>query len=181
MRSLDVSLFYLLNDFAGQSGFADSVIVFCASYLAYIVGALFVVFLYVTRRSWRQKVEIFSVALAGMILARGAITEIIRHFYHRPRPFSVLPVHKLLDDSAWSFPSGHATFFFALATAVYLYDRRWGTWFFLLSMLITLARVAAGVHYPSDILGGAIIGVFSGYFAYLCMYRYLTRNTHQTY
>ena len=70
---------------------------------------------------------------------------------------------KVLTDSAWSFPSGHATFFFAMATAIYLYNKKWGIWFFVGAILISIGRVIAGLHYPSDILGGAIIGAFVAY------------------
>jgi undecaprenyl-diphosphatase len=163
---LDTQIFYTLNDLAGQSPLLDSAIVFCASYLAYILAAAFLGLLLFPRAPWREKWALFAVAAISTVLARGIITEGIRYLYHRPRPFSVLPVHQLLTDSAWSFPSGHATFFFALSTAVYFYNRRWGALFFLVSTIIVLARVAGGVHYPSDVLAGAIIGVFSGVFGY---------------
>lgn len=85
--------------------------------------------------------------------------ELIRAVYGRVRPFEALGLKTLFTETSASFPSGHATFFFALATAVYLYNRRWGWWFFAAALLISLARVAAGVHYPSDIFGGALVGI----------------------
>src|SRR3989338_6972595 len=103
--------------------------------------------------------QIFLVTVISAFVARFGITEIIRFFYHRPRPFLALPVHQLLTENAWSFPSGHATFFFAIATAIYLYNKKWGTFFFIASILMTVSRVIAGIHYPSDIIGGAFIGI----------------------
>jgi len=178
MQALDTQIFYLFNNLAGQSPLFDSIIVFCGSYLAYILVAAFLVLLVASQWSKREKLEVLAVAVVSTILARGIITEGIRYFYHRPRPFSALPVHQLLTDSAWSFPSGHATFFFALSTSVYLYNRRWGVWFLLTSVLIVLGRVAAGVHYPSDVLAGAIIGVLSGYFGYLVVRRFSQEKTN---
>ena len=175
---LDTQIFFFLNDFAGQSPFLDSVIVFFASYLAYILVAAFVAFLFFSAYTKREKWEILAVTVISAGIARGFITEVIRYFYHRPRPFTELGIHPLFTDSAWSFPSGHATFFFAMATAIYLYNRKWGMWFFAGTVLVTLARVAAGVHYPSDILGGAIIGVFTGYFTYRAVRSYLARKTN---
>lgn len=161
--TLDTQLFYLLNNLAGQSPLFDGIIVFLASYLAYILIVLFLVLLLFSNSPRQEKLQILLVTLISTIITRFGITELIRFFYHRPRPFSVLPVHQLLTDSAWSFPSGHATFFFAMATAVYLYNQKWGVFFFIATILITISRVIAGVHYPSDIVGGAIIGIAVAY------------------
>jgi undecaprenyl-diphosphatase len=156
-------------------------IVFCADYLAYILGISFFAYLYYTKYAWREKIELFLAAVVTVVLSRGVLTEIIRLLYQRPRPFTALQFTPLFPDSAWSFPSGHSTFFYGLSTVVYLYDKRWGTVFFIASVIITFARVAAGVHYPSDIIGGAIIGVCSGLFGYYAVRRYLAPKANQTY
>lgn len=177
----DTQLFYLLNNLAGQSHTVDSLIVFCADYLAYILGAAFFVYLYFTNYPWRQKIEMFSVAAVTVVLSRGVITEVIRLFIHRLRPFAdpaMLRVHQLLTDSAWSFPSGHSTFFYGLSTVVYLYNKKWGIGFFVVTVIITFARVAAGVHYPSDIVAGALIGVFSALIGYYGVRRFLAPKTN---
>ncbi|MGC8651416.1 MAG: phosphatase PAP2 family protein, partial [Minisyncoccia bacterium] len=73
-----------------------------------------------------------------------------------------------IPESGWSFPSGHATFFFALAAAVYLYNKKWGRGLFLAALIITLSRIIVGVHYPSDILGGMVIGMIVAYLTVSC-------------
>jgi len=161
--TFDTQVFFLLNNLAGQSYLIDGIIVFLASYLAYVTVAVFLVLVFFSQYQKRQKWELLLVAGASAVIARFGVAELIRFFYHRSRPFSVLPVHQLLTDSAYAFPSGHATFFFALSTAVYFYNKKWGSGFFIASILITVSRVAAGVHYPSDIIGGAVIGVAVGY------------------
>lgn len=162
--TFDTQLFYLLNSFAGKSPFLDSVIVFCATYLAYLVVIALLALVFLSRYSKREKWMLLIVAGTASVIARFGITELIRAFSHRPRPFATLPdVHYLLTDSAWSFPSGHAAFFFALSTVLYLYDKKWGTGFFIATIVITVSRVIAGVHYPSDIIGGAIIGIGTAY------------------
>lgn len=155
----DVQLFSLLNSLAGQSPFLDGVIVFFASHLAYILIAIFFLFLLVIEHSNREKIRIFLITLVSAIVARFGITELIRFFYHRPRPFTDLTVNQLLTSNEWSFPSGHSTFFFALSTAVYLHNKKWGIGFFIATILMTVSRVIAGIHYLTDILGGAIIGI----------------------
>ncbi len=177
----DIQLFYLLNNLAGQSHAVDSLIVFCADYLAYILGAMFFAFLYFSKYPWRQKIEMFSVAVVATFLSRGVITEVIRLFIHRLRPFAdpaMLSVHQLLTDSAWSFPSGHSTFFYGLSTVMYLYNKKWGIGFFIVTAIITFGRVAAGVHYPSDIIGGALIGVCSAFIGYYGVRRFLAPKTN---
>ncbi len=166
MSALDTQLLYALNALVGHSPLLDNLIVFCGDYLAYILGVSFFVLVAFSAYPRRRQFEIILLGGLAAVIARFGIDEIIRLFIHRPRPFSVLPVHYLFTDSSWSFPSGHASFFFALSAVLYLYNRKWGTWFFIISTVIVLGRVVAGVHYPSDILGGAVVGVVTGYFTY---------------
>ena len=103
-------------------------------------------------------------AIGAAILARGVITEVIRFFWHRNRPFVEQNIAPLIDHSAsGSFPSGHAAFFFAIGTVLYFYNKKAGILFLMGSAVIGFARVTAGLHWPSDIAGGALIGIFSGW------------------
>lgn len=156
---LDAQIFYLLNNLAGQSPSFDKVVVFFASNFPYILIIFFITFLFLSQYSRLEKLQIFFVTVVSALVARFGVTEIIRFFYHSPRPFIDMPVNQLLTNDAWSFPSGHAAFFFALATAVYLYNKKWGVFFIIAATLISASRVIAGIHYPSDIIGGAIIGI----------------------
>ena len=98
------------------------------------------------------------------------MTEIIRFFYNRPRPFEVLEnVVKLTDHTTGSsFPSGHAAVIFGLAGFLFLHNRKIGLWFLAAAVLIGIARVAVGVHYPSDILGGLTVGLVSAWIVGVC-------------
>lgn len=157
--ALDTQIFFFLNNLAGQSPFLDGSILLCASYLAYILIGLFLVWVFFSHYSRREKITILFVASIATLVARFGVTELIRFFVHRPRPFVDLSVNQLLTSTEWSFPSGHATFFFALSTVVYLYNKKWGIGFFIATILMTVGRVIAGIHYPSDILAGALIGI----------------------
>lgn len=162
--AIDTQLFYLLNSLVGQSLFLDKLIVFLASYLAYILVVLLLALLLFSQYSRPEKLQMLLVAGVSVVIARFGITELIRLFYHRPRPFSALDnVRQLLTNGEWSFPSGHATFFFALSTAVYLYNKKWGIGFFAATILMTMSRVIAGIHYPSDVVGGAVVGIIVAY------------------
>jgi undecaprenyl-diphosphatase len=69
------------------------------------------------------------------------------------------------DWTYQSFPSGHATTAFALAAVVGFLSPRWFYPMLAVAVLIALSRVALGVHYPSDVTGGAILGLLGAYLA----------------
>lgn len=173
MQQLDTSLFLLLNSFAGKSQALNSIIVFLADYSSYLLVMLFVVFILLNKNN---KFKLVLKGIFSVFIARGVLTELIRHFYHRPRPFSVMHVNQLVAESNWSFPSGHATFFFALSTIVYFHNKKWGMGFFFASLILTLSRVVAGVHYPLDIVGGAFIGVICGLIVNWASKKFLSRG-----
>ena len=160
---IDVQLFFILNNLAGKNAALDWSILFLAEYLQYFLVAGFLIYVFRAIAGKREKIIAVVAAFAAAILSRFVFTEIIRFFYHHPRPFLVLPVRDLIPENSYSFPSGHASFFFAFSTIVYSYNKKLGIFFFIASFLMGLARVAAGVHYPSDIAGGLIVGIISGF------------------
>ena len=106
---------------------------------------------------------VWQAILAG-IVSRLFFTELIRWILPKSRPFIENDVNLLLiRDATSSFPSGHAAFYFALATVIYFYNKKAGLLFFLASFLIVLSRVFVGIHWPLDILAGALVGIFSGW------------------
>lgn len=162
---MDVKLLYFFNNFAGKSRIFDTITIFLASYFQLFLIAGFLLVLYFSIYSKREKLYLFWTTALSIVVARGVITEIIRFFYHRPRPFLAHQLHQLISKnvSTWSFPSGHSAFFFAAATAIYLQNKKWGVWFFISAILMNISRIIAGVHYPSDILGGMVMGIAVGY------------------
>jgi undecaprenyl-diphosphatase len=159
--NIDLYIFQQINQLVGKSAFLDFLGVFFAKYLGYILVALLFLFLVKNfKRNWRMLVF----GLGAAVLARFGIVELIRFFTERARPFVENNVNLLLTHSAaYSFPSGHAAFFFALSTVVYLYNKKTGFLFLLASFLISVSRVFAGIHWPSDILAGALIGGIVGW------------------
>lgn len=102
-----------------------------------------------------------------LICADKLSSAVVKELVSRPRPCHgaggvpiVQGIHMLVDcGPGKSFPSSHAVNNFAVATLLSRYYRRWRGGFFLWASLVALSRPAVGVHYPSDILGGAVIGV----------------------
>ena len=157
--NVDATVFSFLYGFSGHSVPGDSVIVFLAVYLPIIlvVAAIFyMIFSHYPRLE--KEIAIIS-ALIAVALSRIVLGEGIRYFIARPRPTLALHLQPLFPEVSFSFPSGHALALFAVGGMLYMYNKRLGVLFCLLSLAACLARVAAGVHYPSDILAGAVIGI----------------------
>lgn len=158
---MDLYLFNLINQLASQWYWFDILGVFCAQYLGYILVVSFL-FLFIVRLGeyWETGLK----ALAAVVLSRFVITEFIYWIWPRFRPFVENNVNLLVEHSASaSFPSGHAAFYFALASIIYMRNRNLGSLFLLGAFLISLSRVFVGIHWPSDVLAGAIIGIFSAW------------------
>jgi membrane-associated phospholipid phosphatase len=82
--------------------------------------------------------------------------------FPRPRPYLAHQVSLLISPTAdTSFPSDHATLGFAVAVLVWRYNRRTGAALLLLALVLALARIFVGAHYPSDVLGGAVLGTLT--------------------
>lgn len=165
----DLSLFYFFNDFVFRLQALDALILFSAVLLIeWMVAAVvaLVALAYLPRYRHLHKKNFFVAvsALGAAFIARYALTELIRFFYSRPRPFEALAdAHQLLfREGGGSFPSGHAAFSFAIASVISIHYPRVGILFFATAILISFARIASGVHWPSDILAGAAVGIASG-------------------
>lgn len=158
---MDSAIFNALHAFVGMSAVLDWVGVAAAEYLPWALGvwALVVIGKVPSRV---KKFEYFIFATLSVLVSRGILTEIVRYATERPRPFVLLNFVPLVERSAtFSFPSGHAAVFFALAVALWFIDRRTGWWFGALALVNGIARVYVGVHWPTDILAGAAIGILS--------------------
>jgi membrane-associated phospholipid phosphatase len=117
----------------------------------------------ISRRSLKEGVYI----LLGVVIAWG-ISYIMKISFAIPRPFLQFPeIAPLFIHGGYnSFPSGHATFFAALATAIFLSHRKIGVLFIVAAFLIGITRVIAGVHFPIDVIFGWLLGIFVSYITY---------------
>ena len=159
---MDLKIFNFFHSIAGRAGLTDFLIIFFAKILPYflVFGAL-IFFTRFIKGKFKKKFFVFGQTILTLILARGILTETIRFFYHRPRPFLTLDFTPLATSDSFSFPSGHATFFFYLAFVIFVFNKKLGWWFLGLSLLNGLARIAAALHWLSDILGGIGIALIS--------------------
>lgn len=138
----------------------NSVIIFCAQYLIYLL--IILAFSYWLTLPKKQKVQ---VVVYGVITALVAfiLAKIGSSIFFDARPFvsdHLTPLFKHVADNG--FPSDHTLFSASIAVAVFLVSKKWGIGFFVLSIIIGSSRVFANVHHPIDILGGLVFAIIGG-------------------
>lgn len=168
---MDQLVIYAFQTLIGRWPLLDDAGIFFAVGVIWLEAALLAVFVLLDRRRYFAALTAFASAVAAWAVNQG-----IGLLWFRPRPFAELPgVHEIIGKSALdkSFPSDHSSFAFALAAAVFLVDRRWGSVFLVLAALIAVGRVYVGVHYPTDVIAGASVGIACAYAVHRLAHRYL--------
>ena len=179
--NIDLYLFNLINGFAGKWAWLDYSGMFFAKYFEYFLLAFLIILIAIypiksalggvspeakqfNRVNFKKYWRMVFVSLVAGIVSRFIVGSIIRFLWFRPRPFvfeNFIPL-VFQNPAEASFPSGHALFYFALSAVIYLYNKKLGVAFYVASFLIVISRVFVGIHWPSDILAGAIIGILVG-------------------
>jgi undecaprenyl-diphosphatase len=161
LARVDWSVLHALNDFLYRHDAVEDPLLFYVNVSeALFVATLAVVFLAARgarHAAWRRA-SVAAVLSAGLALLVG---KVISELVDRARPFVADPggVHLFSHHAAdASFPSDHATAAFAVATAIVLRKRGWGIFALVAATVLSVGRVALGIHYPSDVLAGAALG-----------------------
>lgn len=107
------------------------------------------------------------VGVMGLVaLALNALIgeEILKNIIQRPRPYDEFPLVDLLIGKyrTFSFPSGHTASSFAAAYILSRYLKRFSLVFWSMAVMISFSRLYLFMHYPSDVLGGVVLGLFCG-------------------
>ncbi|GAF06145.1 phosphatase PAP2 family protein [Paenibacillus pini] len=134
---------------------------FCLYYLTHLGGATFTICTsllcwILASQSWRVAGAQAAVALAVSHIP----VAIAKKLYPRIRPYMAMPETNTFRNplSDHSFPSGHTTAAFSLALPFIMAHPEWAALFLPLSLIVGFSRIYLGLHYPSDVLAGAVIG-----------------------
>ncbi len=162
---MDGAIVRWLNGGVGRFAPLDALMeVLVSDYFVPVTGSLLLLGLWLYGRGAdRLGNQVLTIVGASAIGVASGLTTLVNGLLFRPRPFVdhelVLLFYEPTDSS---FPSNAAAVGFALATAVFLRHRRTGAALYVLAFLWGFARVYAGVHYPTDVIGGAVLGTATG-------------------
>ena len=116
----------------------------------------------------RSRLRAAAVVFVSLTLAFAMTDLVIKPLVARARPFEASVATRVIDRRplTYSFPSGHAGSSFAAAMTI---SRLWpagrvAVW--VLAILVSISRIYVGVHYPLDVVGGAILGIMSAWIAH---------------
>ena len=171
IKILDESILLFIN--SHHNTFWDTLMWFASGILSWFpLYAFIIIFLIVKlkKQSWLLILLIIPLIVMSDQLSSGLIKPLV----HRVRPSHEPSLDYLLHyvnryrGGLYSFPSSHACIFFAWVTYLSLTAVKKIKWFpYLLipvALFVSYSRVYLGVHYPSDIIAGAILGIFLGWF-----------------
>ncbi len=159
-ESLDTKIFLEMNGWTRLGKAANTFWRGSAFLAPFIFVVLCLWMLYGDPNAVSHFVRIAIAAIISQIIAR-----VIRLFWHRKRPYlnKNIATNKLLhkgDEAA--FPSAHSSSLFAVAVSVAVFNPVFGSVLIALAALNAVARTVTGMHYPSDVLAGAILGTVVG-------------------
>jgi undecaprenyl-diphosphatase len=168
LQQIDFSIVETFSHYAVTHVWAGLVVYFCAETLIIVP---FIVMYVLWRREepighkhGNQKAVVMAIVSIFLALA---IKSLVSFILFRDRPFVTHPEmgHLPIRVDSASFPSGHTLLTFSLAASLLFSGLKKAGWLLLLlAAIIGTARIAAGVHYPTDVIGGAVIGIAAAWY-----------------
>ena len=158
-------IFTLLFQLATTNSWTQQFTVFLGVQLPYAVCAAAALYEWFMRKHHEIPRSLVRIFLPGIVVWR--LAWVLKAWLFVPRPKLVLGIAPIISvfDQNGAFPSAHATFFSAMAISIFFRSWRAGVLFYGAALVVAFARVAGGVHWPSDALGGLALGAVAAVLA----------------
>ncbi|MDE2172344.1 MAG: undecaprenyl-diphosphatase [Patescibacteria group bacterium] len=135
----------------------DAFFIFCAQYLFVLPIVILGIYFFMQPRENWKRMAAFAVSAALLAYLIGVVGGLL---YYDPRPFVVDHFTPLIPHASDNgFPSDHALLVSAVAMIGTMWNRRLGSWLWVLAALVAIARVYVGVHHTTDVAGSFVISV----------------------
>lgn len=173
LLSFDIALFEAINGF--NHPFADELMHFVSTRSAWLPSYVLVLWLIWEKegRNWQRTLLWAGALVVAVVLANTISSEVLKPLVMRLRPcYASLPFDVHIYDGhcggKYGFVSSHSANFFAMATVLHRYfQHNRASWIvFGCATLVAYSRVYLGVHYPGDVVGGALIGAAAGWLSW---------------
>ena len=152
LAALDTSVFLLVNQ--GLSNPILDLLLSTVTHLGSIIFWLLIFFAAIFKKEKKLYVPMFFAFLINVIFLT-----ILKDFIGRPRPYETLDGVNTLDtENTGGFPSGHASNAFLGATLLADIYKKFAAPLYILAVVVAFSRIYVGMHYPTDVLAGAIEG-----------------------
>jgi len=156
LNVVDIQFFILVN--SAHNSVLDPVMVFLSLYGREVVWGGLGVGLFLFGGERKKKAAMTFGLIVLVLMGVGMAS---KYFYDRPRPYDTISGVRLLvgRESDASFPSGHTLIVAGGAVVAWLnLKRRWAAILTFEAALVSYSRIYVGVHFPTDVLGGALLG-----------------------
>lgn len=166
MIEIDHNIFLFLNSL--HSPFFDELMRIVSLRTVWIPLYLFIVYLLALK--YRKRVWLVLLFAAVLVVLTDQVSNLLKDFFERPRPCHEPSLAGLVHTvggrcgGMYGFVSAHAANTFGVASfTAPLISRKWFTWaIFTWAIIVSYSRIYLGVHYPGDVLGGALLGLTAG-------------------
>jgi undecaprenyl-diphosphatase len=160
---VDWRLYHAINSFVSRHDWLGHGFSVLETWSVPLIAAATVLLWLLARPGGSRKWKLASASALGSAALALLVNRVTAATWHRPRPYETHPAVHVWGSRSHdpSFPSDHASAAFAIAFAVFFFDRVVGSIFLAAAVLIGAGRVIVGAHYPLDVLAGVFVGLGS--------------------
>ncbi|PIR04619.1 MAG: hypothetical protein COV57_03495 [Candidatus Liptonbacteria bacterium CG11_big_fil_rev_8_21_14_0_20_35_14] len=157
--SLEINLINFIYGLSGIHWLIDGLSIISARFIPHILIISAVIFI-LHLKFWKDAYLYIFLSLSSIFIGWGIISQALKFIFKRQAPFEVLDnIQNLVPANTSTFPSDHITILSLLGVSIFIFNKKWGSIFLAITIIVALSRIITGVSWPSDIIISLLIGV----------------------